>query len=102
MKKYTAFRIRTQLEQAGQIQLLEQLRFPRRKQVFKIWEDRFDDVVLKTNRVFLIKLNYIHLNPLQAHWNLVNKPEDWKYSSAGFYETGVAGPVLVTDYREYF
>ena len=102
LKKYTAYRIRLQIEQAGEIQLLNKLRLPRRKSVFKVWEDRFDDVAMKTSKVLLVKMNYIHTNPLQAHWNLVNKPEDWKYSSAGYYELGEPGPVVVTDYREYF
>lgn len=28
------------------------------------------------------KLEYIHLNPLQAHWNLSTLPEQYEYSSA--------------------
>ncbi|PWK67659.1 hypothetical protein LX99_04879 [Mucilaginibacter oryzae] len=32
------------------------------------------------------KLDYIHLNPLQAHWNLVNDPNDYYFSSCSFYE----------------
>jgi hypothetical protein len=48
------------------------------------------------------KLEYIHTNPLQAHWNLVTKPEDWIHSSASFYEIGKQPKVVVTDYREYF
>jgi len=31
------------------------------------------------------KLNYIHQNPTQAHWNLGNSPEDYQYSSASYY-----------------
>ena len=28
------------------------------------------------------KIEYIHNNPLQAHWNLANDPEKYYYSSA--------------------
>jgi len=35
------------------------------------------------------KIDYIHNNPLQDKWQLVQYPEDYKYSSARFYETGV-------------
>lgn len=35
------------------------------------------------------KLNYIHNNPLQPKWALVNNPADYYYSSARFYDTGV-------------
>ena len=48
------------------------------------------------------KLDYIHLNPLQEHWSLVNKPEDYKWSSAQFYETGSDEFGIITDYRERF
>jgi hypothetical protein len=34
------------------------------------------------------KLNYIHHNPVQEKWNLCRYPEDYKYSTAKFYETG--------------
>ncbi|AYL98078.1 transposase [Mucilaginibacter celer] len=32
------------------------------------------------------KLDYIHLNPLQPHWNLVSDPNDYYFSSCSFYE----------------
>lgn len=48
------------------------------------------------------KLDYIHLNPLQEHWNLVTKPEDYIWSSAKFYETGIDDFNILTDYRERF
>ncbi|MEQ9405812.1 MAG: hypothetical protein RIM99_19630 [Cyclobacteriaceae bacterium] len=32
------------------------------------------------------KLDYIHLNPLAEHWNLVDDPCDYEFSSASFYE----------------
>ena len=48
------------------------------------------------------KLDYIHLNPLQEHWNLESKPQDYKWSSACFYETGIDEFNIITDYRERF
>ena len=48
------------------------------------------------------KLNYIHLNPLQEHWNLVSRPEDYKWSSANFYETGIDEFGILTHYRDRF
>ena len=35
------------------------------------------------------KLEYLHNNPCQPHWQLAELPEDYKYSSARFYELGV-------------
>lgn len=48
------------------------------------------------------KIGYIHMNPLQSHWNLVTKPEDYRWSSAKFYETGVDEFGIITDYRDRF
>ena len=42
-----------------------------------------------TKKFFRQKLNYIHFNPCQPHWNLASSPEKYKWSSASFYETGV-------------
>ncbi len=48
------------------------------------------------------KLNYIHRNPLQEKWNLATKPEEYFYSSANFYLTGIDEFGMLTDYRKYF
>lgn len=45
----------------------------------KLWQDRFDDLMLKTDSQFKIKLDYIHNNPVKS--GLVEHPEDWPYSS---------------------
>lgn len=34
------------------------------------------------------KLEYIHNNPLLEKWHLAELPENYRYSSAGFYATG--------------
>ncbi len=41
--------------------------------------DRYDDVIVTSDRVFKIKIDYIHYNPVKA--GLVSKMEDWKFSS---------------------
>lgn len=44
-------------------------------------------LMIKDQEMFDKTLEYIHLNPVVA--GFVNKPEDWKYSSAGdFCEPG--------------
>lgn len=35
------------------------------------------------------KINYMHRNPMQQKWSIVDDPVKYRYSSAGFYETGV-------------
>lgn len=54
----------------------------------EFWQRDPLGIPLFTFDVALQKLNYIHQNPLAKHWKLVQKPSDYKYSSAKFYETG--------------
>ena len=95
-------KIRQRIELRGDLALLERLRIADQNQVFKVWEDRFDDVILTTSKLLEIKLNYIHFNPMQAHWNLVVKPEDYRFSSARFYELGAMDGVNISHYKDYF
>lgn len=34
------------------------------------------------------KLDYMHYNPLQPHWQLCKETSDYGFSSAKYYETG--------------
>jgi putative transposase len=42
-------------------------------------------VLMNSKRKFEQKLDYIHDNPLQVKWDLVKRPEDYRWSSASFY-----------------
>ena len=44
-----------------------------------LWESRFKNVLVETDEQLLHLTRYIHLNPATAY--LVNKPEEWPYSS---------------------
>lgn len=52
----------------------------------KFWMPRFDDEVIRNEKMFWTKLHYIHNNPVEA--GIVRKPEDYKYSSARNYIYG--------------
>jgi putative transposase len=84
-KKYTSLKIRERLQNLRP-ELLEEIIYEKRSQHFKVWEDRFDDVVIYTKKVCEVKIEYIHNNPLKA--NLVDDPIKYKYSSALFYDMG--------------
>lgn len=60
------------------------IRIPGQKRQF--WMHRFDDEVIRSVKMFWIKLNYIHKNPVKAA--LVEKEEDYLFSSARNYITG--------------
>ena len=49
----------------------------------QVWERNSLSVPLWSDRVMWQKLEYIHENPVRA--GLCNSPEEYKYSSAGFY-----------------
>lgn len=44
-----------------------------------LWESRFKAVLVTANEQLIHLTRYIHLNPVTAY--LVNKPEEWQYSS---------------------
>jgi putative transposase len=46
-----------------------------------------------TRRKFVEKLRYIHRNPVQR--GLVDRPEDWKWSSFRHYVSGETGSVEI-------
>jgi putative transposase len=56
-------------------------RYPDQKR--KFWMKRFDDEVIRNEKMFWAKLNYIHNNPVKA--GLVDRKEDYLYSSARNY-----------------
>ena len=67
---------------------------------YQFWERKPLSIDLWTEEVLIQKLIYIHNNPIKDPWNLVQYPEDYKYSSAKFYETGIDDFNLLTHYSE--
>nr|WP_067059470.1 transposase [Mucilaginibacter sp. L294] len=55
---------------------------------YQFWERNALSIDLWNPEVFMQKLDYIHNNPLQNKWRLARFPEEYRYSSARFYETG--------------
>ena len=68
----------------------------------RFWQHNPLAVCMDSKETFEQRLDYAHFNPLQEHWNLVSKPEDYKWSSERFYETGMDEFGFLTDYRERF
>jgi putative transposase len=66
----------------------------------KLWQDRFDDLVIKSEEQFKIKLNYIHFNPVKGR--LVENPQDWPYSSFIDWETGSPNRGISFDFERLF
>ena len=60
-----------------------------------IWQRRFYDFVVFTEKKRAAKLRYMHRNPVQR--GLVPRPEDALWSSFRHYAYGEPGPVLVNE-----
>lgn len=95
-KKYTSVQVRRILELQGEKGLLETLRRNAKGgkgQIFKLWQSRFDDLVLTEAETLKLKIDYVHENPVRS--GLVSKAEDWLYSSARDYLLDSPSPVRV-------
>ena len=68
----------------------------------QIWQRNPLSVDLYSREVIEQKLDYIHHNPVQGKWNLVNEFTDYKYSSASFYEEDDPRFQFLTHYMTYF
>jgi putative transposase len=86
IKKFTAWQIFDTLDDTNDNILLQTFKESAeglKDQTKKLWMPRFDDEVIRNQQMFWAKLNYIHNNPVKA--GLVNKAEDYKYSSTRNY-----------------
>jgi REP-associated tyrosine transposase len=57
------------------------------------WQPHYYDFNVFSHEKFVEKLRYIHRNPVQR--GLVQKPEDWPWSSFRHYQTGMRGTVEI-------
>jgi len=83
LKKYSAWDIMENIECTKSIGMENFVRTNKPRQKRQFWEHRFHDSVIRNQRMFWSKVIYIHNNPVKA--GLVEKPEDYKYSSARNY-----------------
>lgn len=87
--KYTARQIILKLKSEGSQQTIEKHTVQSKDRTIQIWERNSLSIDVYSRSVFNQKLDYIHNNPLQLKWQLVeNDPTKYRYSSALFYETG--------------
>lgn len=73
-----------------------------RRQEYKVWEDGYDARDVYSFGFLEQKMNYIHYNPCQPHWRLVELPEEYPWSSAKFYLAEKPSVIPVDDVRELF
>jgi len=102
IKSYTAKKILEQLETDRKNWVLNQLKYYKLKHKieskFQVWQESFHPEQILTEKMLMQKINYIHYNPVKRGY--VIKPEDWKYSSASYYLTGVQGEIKINGYED--
>ena len=84
--KFTAKEIKLDLQKNHPL-VLEKFKVNAADREYQFWERNPLGIELYTNPVFMQKLEYIHLNPVKA--GLCKLPEEYFYSSAKFYHTGI-------------
>lgn len=85
-KRVTSRLLSTQMEKDNKTKWLQAFRLDipsKRNGEYKIWQERYDDFTVYSSTMITTKINRIHHNPVKK--GLVQKPEDYLYSSARNY-----------------
>ncbi|HEY4196919.1 MAG TPA: transposase [Mucilaginibacter sp.] len=82
--------------------LLERFKVERNTRNHQFWQRNALPITMYDRKILEQKLDYIHLNPLQEHWNLVSDPNDYLYSSCSFYELEDKRYNWLTHYMDVF
>lgn len=77
--------------------ILNEIRVNAKDRKYQVWERNSLGIPLWSAAVFSQKLEYIHYNPVKA--GLCEYPEDYKYSSARFYEKNEKNWTFLTHYN---
>ena len=97
--KYTSQTIKFDLEK-NHPNFLSSFASERKDRKYQFWQDRSFNKQMFNRQVIEQKIEYIHNNPLMKKWNLVGKPEDYKFSTAKFYLENIDDWGFVNHYRE--
>jgi putative transposase len=99
--KYTGHQFLQELR-ANDLSLLESFKVERNSRDYQFWQRSALPIEMFSRAVCEQKLNYIHENPLQSHWALVDDPNDYEFSSCSFYEKEDNRYNWLTHYRDVF
>ena len=103
-KKATANLILRQYEAEGNQQALDFLTAavqPGQKQQYAVWKGEYQAKNIVSPAFLAQKLDYVHDNPTQPHWQLAASPEQYPWSSARFYLSGQRALIPLSDAREF-
>ena len=80
--------------------LLDKLKVADADREYQVWERNSLSKIIFSQKFFQQKFNYIHHNPIKPKWNLATFPEQYYYSSAKFYNSGIDHFGFLTHYNE--
>lgn len=83
-------------------QVLSFFQVEEKERKYRLWQRDPLAVLINCKQMAEQKLEYMHNNPLQERWNLADRPENYPWSSARFYESGDDSFSWLTHYRERF
>ena len=72
----------------GDAESLEEYSTEQKDRNYLFWQRDPLAILITDKKMAGEKLDYMHNNPLQPHWQLCKEPVDYRFSSAKFYETG--------------
>lgn len=99
--KYTSHLILSDLKQ-NHPAVLPYFKVDDPEREYRIWQRDPLAILMDSKSKVEQKIEYLHNNPLQERWNLVDCPEKYKWSSANFYQTGYDEFGFLTHYTERF
>jgi putative transposase len=74
----------------------------KKDRAYQFWQRDPLAIRIFSREMMLQKLAYIHLNPLHERWNLADRPENYPWSSAHFYEFGIDQFGFLTHFMDRF
>ena len=98
-QKHTAHAIQSDLK-INHPNVLAHFKVEEKERFYRFWQRDPLAVLIQDREMAEQKLNYMHFNPLQAHWNLCQDPTGYYYSSASFYDSSQTNFSFLSDYRE--
>ena len=99
--KFTRHEFLKQLQNTDP-QFLTKFEIDRTDRNYQFWQTNALSVIMNDRRIIEQKLDYIHFNPLQKHWNLTTDPNDYYFSSCSFYEQDNKRFEWLTHYMDLF
>ena len=96
--KFTGHQFKKHLASTNR-SVLNQYKSAKDDRQYQFWKRDPLAIPVSNDNILIDKLNYIHSNPIKEKWSLCKYPEEYKWSSAKFYNTGKDEFGIVTHFR---